>query len=118
MRRRYILFLLAVMLLTLTPLLWCKDKDLNSIWSKSEITVDGKESEWSGSIYYLEDQKIGIGLQNDTANLYVLIKATDRARQMQLMRTGLTIWFDPAGKRLRPWESTIRLECRSMESLR
>ncbi len=78
MRKPYIFLLSMLLFLLLTPVLWCKDMDLNSLWRKSEIMVDGKETEWSGSIYYLEEQKIGIGLQNDSANLYIIVKATDR----------------------------------------
>lgn len=98
MRKPYIFLLTMVLFLLLTPVLWCKDMDLNSLWRKAEIMVDGKEAEWSGSIYYLEEQKIGIGLQNDSANLYIIIKATDRNTQLQIMRTGLTIWFDATRK--------------------
>jgi hypothetical protein len=98
MKKPNILLLSAILFLLLKSLLWGKDINLNSIWTKSEIMVDGKESEWSGKIYYLENQKIGIGLQNDTSNLYILVKATDWSRQMQIMRTGLTIWLDATGK--------------------
>ena len=99
MRKPYIFLLSMVLFLLLTPVLWCKDMDLNSLWRKAEIMVDGKEPEWSGSIYYLEEQKIGIGLQNDSANLYVIVKATDRNTQLQIMRMGLTIWLDAKGKK-------------------
>jgi len=99
MRKPYIFLLSMVLFLLLTPVLWCKDMDLNSLWRKAEIMVDGKETEWSGSIYYLEEQKIGIGLQNDSANLYVIVKAMDRSTQLQIMRTGLTIWLDAKGKK-------------------
>jgi len=98
MKKLYILLLSVVLFLLLSSLLWSKDRNFDSLWTKSEMVIDGKESEWSGSIYYLEDQKIGLGLQNDTSNLYILIKATDRFRQLQIMRTGLTIWIDAAGK--------------------
>lgn len=99
MRKPYIFLLSILLFLLISPLLWSKDINLNSIWTKSEIVVDGKESEWSGSIYYLEKQKIGIGLQNDTANLYIIVKATDRNTQLQIMRRGLTIWLDAKGKK-------------------
>ncbi|HVP37396.1 MAG TPA: hypothetical protein VMT04_10410, partial [Terriglobales bacterium] len=98
MKKVYIFLLSAVMLLLLSPSLWSKDRNLSSIWAKSEVAIDGKEFEWSGSIYYLEDQKIGLGLQNDTSNLYILIKAADQIRQRQIIRNGLTIWIDATGK--------------------
>jgi len=99
MRKLYIFLLALALFLLLSALLWGKDINLNSIWTKSEIVVDGKESEWSGSIYYLEEQKIGLGLQNDTADLYIIVKATDRNTQLQIMRRGLTIWLDAKGKK-------------------
>ncbi len=98
MRKMYVLLLSVMMTLLLVPQTWSKDVNLKSIWAKTQMTVDEEESEWSGSIYYLEKQKIGIGLQNDSANLYVLVKATDRGAQAQIMRRGLTIWLDAKGK--------------------
>jgi hypothetical protein len=99
MRKTYFLYLLTGMLLILTAATSGKETQLNSIWKQAEIKVDGDESEWSGSMYYLEEQKVGIGLKNDTSDLYIIIKATDRNTQLQIMRTGLTIWLDAKDKK-------------------
>jgi hypothetical protein len=99
MRKTYFLYLLTGMLLFLTTVTSGKETQLNSIWKQAEIKVDGDESEWSGSMYYLEEQKVGLGLKNDTSDLYIIIKAADRNTQLQIMRTGLTIWLDAKGKK-------------------
>jgi hypothetical protein len=99
MRRTYFLYLLTSMLLILTTTTSGKETQLMSIWKQAEIKVDGDESEWSGSLYYLEEQKIGLGLKNDTGYLYIIIKAIDQNTQLQIMRTGLTIWLDAKGKK-------------------
>ncbi len=99
MRKTYFLYLLTAMLLFLTTVTSGKETQLNSIWKQAEIKVDGDESEWSGSMYYLDEEKVGLGLQNDTNNLYIIIKATDRNTQLQIMRAGLTIWLDAKGKK-------------------
>lgn len=99
MRRTYFLYLLTSMLLILTTTTSGKEMQLMSIWKQAEIKVDGDESEWSGSLYYLEEQKIGLGLKNDTGYLYILLKAIDQNTQLQIMRTGLTIWLDAKGKK-------------------
>ena len=99
MRKPYLFYLLIGLMLFLTTATGGKETQLMSIWRQAEIKVDGAESEWSGSLYYLEEQKVGIGLKNDTNNLYIIIKAIDQNTQLQIMRTGLTIWLDAKGKK-------------------
>lgn len=99
MRKPYLFYLLIGLMLFLTTATGGKETQLMSIWRQAEIKVDGAESEWSGSLYYLEEQKMGLGLKNDTGYLYIIIKATDQNTQLQIMRTGLTIWLDAKGKK-------------------
>lgn len=99
MRRSYLFNLSICIFLFLTSLARAKDISFNSVWKQAEITVDGKDSEWSGLLYYLEEEKLAIGMQNDSISLYVVLKATDKNVQVQIMRTGLTIWLDAKGKK-------------------
>lgn len=92
-------YLLLVALALVVVLTGCKGSvSLTSSWRSVEITVDGVDSEWSGSLFYFEDENVVIGLQNDADNLYLVLKGMDRKRQMQVMRAGFTVWLDATGK--------------------
>ncbi len=77
----------------------CKELGFESVWKQTEIKVDGVDSEWSGSLIYLEENNIGIGLQNDADNLYIIFKTANQNTQHKVMRTGLTVWLDAKGKK-------------------
>ena len=49
-----------------------------------------------GATTFIEDKDVSIGLLNDDEFLYVSLSSNDSLR-MQVMRTGLTVWFDPEG---------------------
>lgn len=64
-----------------------------------EIVVDGDADDWLGVLSFVEEEKLSVGFLNDQNSLYVcLILEQDRAPGL-LMRQGLTVWFDPAGKK-------------------
>ncbi len=78
----------------------CKDISLNSEWRTSALASDNPDTSWQHtSTYAWEDQNILLGLQNDAERLVILIRARDRATQATMIRSGLTIWFDPTGKK-------------------
>lgn len=99
MRRSRLYLLFIVLLLVLAYLVGCDGLFLKSRWTQTQIAVDGKESEWSGTLSYFEKEKVAIGLQNDADNLYLLLKATDRNVESQIMRAGFTVWVDASGKK-------------------
>jgi hypothetical protein len=43
---------------------------------------------------YVENKNISVGVQNDGEFLYLRLKAVDRTIQQEIMRLGLTVWFD------------------------
>ena len=62
------------------------------------MTIADTNSVWPISAQYtIDDKPIIIGLQNDSNNLYLLLKAEDRDTQMMIMRGGLTVWLDSKG---------------------
>jgi hypothetical protein len=71
--------------------------ELNSDWLDREIIVDGKSDDWLGAMYYFEDENISLGLLNDENFLYACLIAEDQFIRTQVMRQGLTLWFDPDG---------------------
>jgi hypothetical protein len=95
-------FLLAsavVLILSLVFFQGCKeDEDIEfaSIWRQQEITVDGDDSEWRDhiTIAYFDKNPVGIGIKNDSTDLYLLLKTTDNPTKQTLMRTGFTVWFE------------------------
>jgi hypothetical protein len=60
--------------------------------------MDVPESEWQGARTYLEDANVAVGLLNDDEYLYVSLVTSDRMKLGQLLRSGLTLWFDPSGR--------------------
>ncbi len=61
------------------------------------ITVDGKYNDWYGHLQPFGKEPIAIQFLNDGEFLYVRLTASDAATRMQIVRQGMTIWFDPGG---------------------
>lgn len=79
----------------------CRNVELVSQWRSGDVTVDGVNAEWVGRTSYLEDEEIIIGLKNDEEFLYVALITSSRSAQAQVMLSGLTLWFDPAGEKIK-----------------
>jgi hypothetical protein len=95
MRKKIIFFVALV--LSWRIALADEKQEVASQWRSAEIKVDGSDSEWTEAITYLEKEKLGFGLKNDSSDLYICLKF-DRAIQRQAMMSGFTLWFDPAAK--------------------
>jgi len=87
----FILFLLTFLLVG------CETLELNSNWLDREITVDGKEDDWLGTMIYLEKDNISLGLLNDENFMYICLIAENEYIRAQVIRLGFTLWFDPNG---------------------
>jgi hypothetical protein len=61
------------------------------------IAVDGRFDDWYGNLAPFGKDPVAIQFLNDGEFLYVRLTASDAATRMQIMRQGMTIWFDPAG---------------------
>jgi hypothetical protein len=61
------------------------------------IAVDGRFDDWYGHPEPFGKDPIAIQFLNDTEFLYVRITASEPSARMQIMRQGMTMWFDPAG---------------------
>jgi hypothetical protein len=70
---------------------------LTSDWKKSDIVIDGRPDDWDGSLYLLKKANVLVGVRNDSENLYMCFITNDQSAQRQIMRNGLTVWFDPSG---------------------
>lgn len=95
MRRKFVFFVALVLLSKIT--IADEKQEVASRWRSAEIKVDGSDSEWTEVITYLEKEKLGFGLKNDSSDLYICLKF-DRAIQRQAMMFGFTLWFDASAK--------------------
>ncbi len=63
-------------------------------WQSKPIVIDGDGSEW-GMLprFFNSESNLKYEFRNDTQNLYFILKAGDRATQMQLFMAGFSIRF-------------------------
>lgn len=74
-----------------------KTVELSSRWLDREIVVDGEGEEWGSATLYIPEAKVALTLFNDGDFMYIRMHTRDREVQAQVIRGGLTVWFDPAG---------------------
>ena len=72
----------------------CKTLELKSHWRDRQVIIDGTTTAWQDVMTTLSDHGIRIGLLNDSKDLYLCLATTDTGFQRQVMRQGLTLWFD------------------------
>jgi hypothetical protein len=75
-----------------------KHARLDSHWPASPVTVDGSPADWPGPLVPFNDEPLSIAAVNDGEFLFVVLTASDRTARMQILRRGLIVWFDAAGK--------------------
>jgi hypothetical protein len=68
-----------------------------SDWGDQKIIIDGKSDDWSGMLSYVQGYNVSVGFRNDQDNLFICLIAEDLVTRNQIMRQGLTVWFDPKG---------------------
>src|SRR5262252_5882835 len=61
------------------------------------IAVDGKFDDWTGNLEPLGSNPESIQVVNDGEFLYLRLTASEAGARRQIMRQGLTVWFDPGG---------------------
>jgi hypothetical protein len=86
------------MLLAVSATLVASDKPRFESSPRLEpVTIDGKFDDWPGNLEPFADKPLSVQFQNDGEFLYMRFAASDPAARMEILRQGLTIWFDPAG---------------------
>ena len=68
-----------------------------SLWPERQIVIDGKSDDWSGALSFIEKEQLSLGFFNDQDSLYVCLVAEGNFTRAQILRGGLTVWFDPEG---------------------
>lgn len=94
MKRRFILYLMAIMLLD--TVLAGDQKEVASTWRSAEFKIDGADSEWAGALTYFEKTKLAYAFCNDSSNLYLCFVFEPEIRQ-QVVMFGFTVWLDATG---------------------
>ncbi len=75
----------------------CGSQEFKSHWREREVTIDGRNTEWSGFLSPLDDKGTSAGVLNDDKFLYLAIVTSNPQLQRQINRLGLTVWFDQKG---------------------
>lgn len=68
--------------------------EIKSAWMKNAVAVDGAISEWQGLLTHDPDGRFSMGVANDDSALYVCLTSSDRAIVGQILRFGMTVWFE------------------------
>jgi hypothetical protein len=86
------------MLLAVSATLVASDKPRFESSPRLEaVTIDGRFDDWPGNLEPFADKPLSLQFQNDGDYLYMRLSASDPATRMQILRQGLTVWFDPGG---------------------
>ncbi len=66
----------------------------SSKWQNSPIIIDGDASDWETMPrFFNSDANVQYEIRNDARNLYVILKSTNKATQMQLLQAGFSVKF-------------------------
>ena len=77
----------------------CKTASIISKTTTNDVIIDGIDDEWTESKVYYEDEKVLLGFQHDSENLYFLMISREPALERQMLQGGFTIWLDDKGKK-------------------
>ncbi|MGA7160199.1 MAG: hypothetical protein WBZ48_04300 [Bacteroidota bacterium] len=75
----------------------CGMIDLKSHWRDRPVIIDGKNTEWRNSMVLLDDKETSIAILNDSDFVYIGLVSTSRNLRAQIVRQGITFWFDAEG---------------------
>ena len=87
----------CLLALLLSSVAGCGMIDLTSRWRDRPIVIDGKNTEWQNNLSLLDDKETSIGIYNDNDFIYIGLISSNRNLHTQIMRRGLTFWFDKEG---------------------
>jgi len=78
----------------------CSTELHDASWQTRPVVADGNPSEWSLPLRF-SDATSGLqyNVTNDSANLYICVRATEQPAQMKIISSGMDISIDPDGKK-------------------
>src|SRR5580704_552153 len=69
-------------------------------YQDSPVTADGIPSEWKMPLRFTNSAyTMQYNVTNDDQNIYVAVSSYDDITQLRILRSGMTIYFDPKGKK-------------------
>lgn len=94
--RTALLTLVAVIAL---PALGCNGgEQIDSHWAYVPLKIDGNGADWAEyPVRYFRDQEVSVGLANDSANLYIMMRFRDPKWMRTIRMSGLNLYFDNEG---------------------
>jgi|GEM_PF-1304605 hypothetical protein len=73
--------------------------NVKSTFPSTKINIDGQTDDWKGNLIPIKDTGVALGVANDKQYLYLCLRVDNQAYASQIMRAGMTIWFDSSGQK-------------------
>ena len=92
---KHILFILLIVILVscsqnMTP---------QGHYQSTQIVVDGNTNDWTLPLRLSnKDYTLSYNISNDNNNIYIIVMSKDEHIQQRILKSGLTIYFDPKGE--------------------
>lgn len=92
--------LVAIFLVALSTTGFSEDNAVTSTWTVNPPSIDGLSDDWQGDTFSSE-KKINVhyAVRNDAQNMYVLLVFKDKKSLSSISATGITLYYDVAGKK-------------------
>ena len=85
-----------------------KSEIITSHWVTSLLTIDGSNEDWeSDALNFEKKVDVDFAFRNDAENLYILFVFKDPKYLSSINATGMTIWFNPEGKKKKNYGLTF-----------
>jgi hypothetical protein len=86
-----------LLMFTLAILSGCGGLEITSRWRTGDVAINGEHTGWFAQAVPLSDNHTSVVAMNDGEFLFVGLRTTNRDLQRQVMREGITWWFDREG---------------------
>src|SRR3954469_13675135 len=96
--RAFFTVLVIILIASAAGVFAAKRQRIDSRWRDRDVVIDGDNGEWAGPLRPVEENHpVLTEVVNDGQFLYLVLSTNDATARRQIMRQGLTVWFDPAG---------------------
>jgi len=90
--------ILGILLLTII-LAGCNHIELQSLWKDFDIEIDGKDEDWDEAKIYIKEKNLVVAVANDDEFLYLCFYPTTNQSVKQVLKQGISFWFNADGKK-------------------
>ena len=77
----------------------CSSYSIISQKFNEPIKIDGRLDDWNGKLQYFKDEKMAVGVSNDSENLYLSLSTADKGNIIKMLHMGFTIWLEPGNEK-------------------